>query len=241
MAALLSVVFAAWTYLFRQQWSMHAASMSAMWMPPSDDLAWLPVDFMLVFLMWSVMMVAMMLPSSVPMVLAFSRIAGQERFPFGRRVAIFVSAYLAVWFVFSVALTLLQWRFHALNWLSPMMENRNVDLAAAIFAVAGVYQFTALKNACLKQCRTPFGFLLSEWAEGNGGAFRMGLKHGAVCLGCCWAQMLIMFAVGVMNLLGMAMITLLVMLEKLSPIDRSLVSRAGGAAFLFWSVYLLAR
>lgn len=208
-------------------------------MPPSQIFAWKSIDFTLVFIMWAVMMVAMMLPSAVPMVLSFSRVCQQRQKSVYQLSMIFTLAYLCIWILFSVSLTLLQWQFHGLEWLTPMMENQSTLLAGAIFIFAGGYQFSSLKNACLRHCRTPMGFLLNEWKEGNFGAFKMGLKHGATCLGCCWVQMLIMFAVGVMNLLGMALITLLVIMEKLLPIEPVLFSRAVGSVFIFWGIFLL--
>ena len=96
-----------------------------------------------------------------------------------------------------------------------------------------------IKNACLTHCKTPMGFLLNEWQEGSVGAFKMGLKHGVNCLSCCWAQMLIMFAVGVMNLLGMAVITLLVIVEKYLPLESTFICTTVGVVFLAWGIFLL--
>jgi predicted metal-binding membrane protein len=145
---------------------------------------------------------AMMLPSAIPMILALARICRQQNKAVHRLTGLFTSAYLGMWLLFSSVLTLLQWQMHGLAWLSPMMANQNPLLAAGILFLAGVYQFMPLKNACLTHCKTPMGFLLNEWQNGGKGAFKMGLKHGANCLGCCWAQMLIMFAVGVMKPTG---------------------------------------
>ena len=136
-------------------------------------------------------------------------------------------------------LTLFQWQLHGLAWLSPMMANQNSLLAAGILFFAGFYQFMPIKNACLTYCKTPMGFLLNEWQQGNVGAFKMGLKHGTNCLGCCWAQMLIMFAVGVMNLLGMAMINLLIIVEKSMPLESTVICKAAGVVFLAWGIFLL--
>jgi predicted metal-binding membrane protein len=120
-----------------------------------------------------------------------------------------------------------------------MMANQNSLLAAGILFLAGFYQFMPIKNACLTHCKTPMGFLLNEWQEGGKGAFKMGLKHGVNCLGCCWAQMLIMFAVGVMNLLGMALITLLVIAGKYLPLESTVICKAVGMVFLVWGIFLL--
>ena len=239
LGVLLSCVFAAWAYLFYQHQQMVSQPMSGMWMPPSEPLAWGFEDFALVYFMWAVMMAAMMLPSAIPMIMAFTRVCRQQNQALFQLTGLFTSAYLAIWFLFSSALTLLQWQMHGLSWLSPMMENQNSIFAACILFLAGFYQFMPLKNACLTRCKTPLGFLLNEWLDGNVGAFKMGLKHGANCLGCCWAQMLIMFAVGVMNLLGMALITLLVISEKSIPLQSKFISRAVGVAFLAWGAFLL--
>ena len=215
--------------------------MSEMWMPHSSLPVWGFIDFALVFVMWAIMMVAMMLPSAIPMVFAFSRVCQQRKTTIYRPTVVFVLAYLSAWFGFSIVLTLLQWQMHELAWLSPMMENKNSLLASVILILAGVYQFLPLKKACLKQCRTPMGFLLNEWQEGYKGTYQMGLKHGAACVGCCWAQMLIMFAVGVMNLLGMAFVTLIVIVEKLAPADTAMISRTCGFAFILWGLYFLSK
>ena len=211
--------------------------MAQMWMPPRQLMAWTMDDFTWVFGMWAAMMAAMMLPTAVPMLTAFSRFCQRDSDANAWRTLWFGSGYLAVWMIFSSALTVLQWLFHGWAWLSPMMENRQPLLAAAIFLLAGVYQFTAFKHICLHHCRTPFGYLLNHWRPGNSGALQIGLQHGLSCLGCCWAQMLIMFAVGVMNLTGMLLITLWVIIEKWAPIDASKLGYGSGLLFLFWGVY----
>lgn len=239
VANVLAVIFAAWGYLFYQHQQMASQPMSGMWMPPSTLSAWHLVDFALVYFMWAVMMAAMMLPSAIPMILAFGRVCRQQNKPSYQLTGLFILAYMGIWLLFSCALTLLQWQMHGLAWLSPMMDNQNPVLAAGILLLAGFYQFMPIKNACLTYCKTPVGFLLTEWQEGPAGAFKMGLKHGAYCLGCCWAQMLIMFAVGVMNLLGMALLTLLVISEKSMPLQSKLICKAVGVAFLVWGVFLI--
>jgi predicted metal-binding membrane protein len=239
LAVVLALIFAAWGYLFYQHHQMASQPMSSMWMPPSELMAWGFIDFALVYFMWLVMMAAMMLPSAIPMILAFARVCRQQNKAPIKLTYLFTSAYLGIWLLFSSALTLLQWQLHGLAWLSPMMDNQNAILAAGIIFLAGFYQFMPVKNACLTHCKTPMGFLLNEWQDGTVGAFTMGLKHGANCLGCCWTQMLIMFAVGVMNLPGMALITLLVILEKSMPVESKFFSKAVGIAFLIWATFLL--
>lgn len=239
LAMVLAWVFAAWSYLIYQHTQMTSQPMSSMWMPPSEPLAWRFIDFALVYFMWAVMMAAMMLPSAMPMILAFARVCRQQNKAVYQLTGLFTSAYVGIWLLFSTALALLQWQMHGLTWLSPMMESQNSISAAGILFVAGFYQFMPIKNACLVHCKTPMGFLLNEWQDGSAGAFKMGLKHGAYCIGCCWAQMLIMFVVGVMNLLGMALITLLVVLEKTLPLQSKLICNVVGVAFIAWGIVLL--
>ena len=239
LATVLAVIFTAWGYLFYQHAQMASQAMSSMWMPPSEPMAWRFMDFSLVYFMWAVMMAAMMLPSAIPMILAFARVCRRQTKTPYKLTWLFTSAYLAIWLLFSSALTLMQWQMHGLAWLSPMMDNQNSIFAAGILILAGFYQFTPIKNTCLTHCKTPMGFLLNEWQDGNIGSFKMGLKHGANCLGCCWAQMLIMFVVGVMNLLGMALITLLVILEKSMPLESKLICKAVGLALIAWGTFLL--
>ncbi len=239
LATVLAVIFAAWGYLFYQRGQMASQPMSSMWMPPSELSEWCFIDFALVYFMWAVMMAAMMLPSAIPMILAFARVCRQQNKAVYKLTSLFISAYLGIWLLFSCVLTLLQWQMHGMAWLSPMMDNQNSLLAAGILFLAGFYQFMPIKDACLTHCKTPMGFLLNEWQDGPAGAFTMGLKHGANCLGCCWAQMLIMFAVGVMNLLGMALITLLVIAEKILPVEAKLICRAVGVVFIVWGAVLV--
>ncbi len=239
LAVVLAGIFIAWGYLFYLHHQMTTQPMSSMWMPPSEPMAWRFIDFALVYFMWAVMMAAMMLPSAIPMILAFIRVCRQQNKATYQLTYLFIAAYLGIWLLFSCALTLLQWQMHGLAWLSPMMANQNALLAAGILFLAGFYQFMPIKNACLTHCKTPMGFLLNEWQDGAAGAFNMGLKHGVNCVGCCWAQMLIMFAVGVMNLLGMALISLLVILEKTMPLETKLICKAVGVVFFAWAAFLL--
>lgn len=238
LLALLTVIFVSWFYLFYQHWQMTSLPMSEMWMPPSETAAWQFMDFGLVYVMWAVMMAAMMLPSAIPMVLVFNKICKQRQLTSHSRVFLFVVAYLLVWFVFSAVLTVLQWQMHGLHFLSPMMDNQSEYMAATIFLLAGAYQFTPLKEMFLQNCRSPMGFLLTEWRAGPSGAYYMGLKHGSMCVGCCWLQMLIMFAVGIMNLLAMVLITLLVLIEKALPAYNQWACRLVGVLFIGWGIWI---
>lgn len=239
VALLAAVIGGSWGYLFYQAWQMQHLPMAQMWMPPSVLSDWATADFFWVFSMWAVMMAAMMLPSSLPMLRAFARYCQKDAGANETRVLWFGGGYLAVWLVFSVVLTVVQWLFHGWAWLSPMMENRQPIMAAGILLTAGAYQFTAFKNACLRHCRSPFGFLLDHWQPGSLGAWQMGMSHGLSCLGCCWAQMLVMFALGVMSLPAMLLITLLAIVEKWLPVDPKKLSHAIGLLFLILAGYSL--
>lgn len=207
----------AWAATGAFAWAMAAMDHAAM--PAIDAQTWSAAEFALAFLMWASMMAAMMLPSAVPMVDAFATIAGRRRersAPY-TPTAIFVTGYLIVWTAFSGAATLLQWAFHKAAWLTPMMENASPAMAAAALLLAGGYQFTPLKRACLTHCRTPAAFILSDWQDGHAGAVIMGIRHGAFCVGCCWALMGLLFAVAVMSVGWMAALTAVVTIEKVAP------------------------
>jgi predicted metal-binding membrane protein len=188
-------------------------------------------DGLSLFAMWAVMMVAMMLPSTLPFVFAFSREQSRREAQKGTIVptGFFVAGYVGVWVAFSAGCAALQQFLHARALLSPMMVSTSLFFSACVLIGAGVYQWTPMKNACLHHCRTPFAFLLGRWREGESGAVRMGAEHGLICVGCCWMLMLLPFAAGVMDLRWMAGITVLLMLEKAAP-GGEWVSRIAGAA-----------
>jgi predicted metal-binding membrane protein len=179
--------------------------------------------------MWGVMMVAMMLPSALPMVLTFSEVCARQRER--PRAASFVAAYLAVWLGFSIAATALQWALQAADLVDPMIVSRSAVLNAGLLVIAGVYQFSPLKAMCLAGCRTPFGFLIGEWRPGPRGGFVMGLRHGLLCLGCCWALMALLFVGGVMNLAWVAALSLAVAAEKMAP-RGAMIARGLGALLI---------
>ncbi|MDF2235297.1 DUF2182 domain-containing protein [Albimonas sp. CAU 1670] len=191
------------------------------------------------FVMWAVMMAAMMLPTAAPMLVAFARMQGAGKAGSWAPVAGFAGGYLAVWSGFSLGAALLQAALTDLALMSPMMMTAAAPVSGAILIAAGLYQFTPFKHACLRLCRSPMSFLMTRWREGVGGALRMGLSHGAWCLGCCWALMLALFAVGVMNTAWIVGIAAYVLLEKLVP--RSLLlSRLSGAGLLGAGLWLVA-
>ena len=176
---------------------------------------WSVASVLAIWLMWAVMMAAMMLPSALPMTLAFASLSRRSAQP--ARAAAFVAAYLAVWLVFSAGATAWQWALQALGWVDAMVVSRSAGLTGGLLLLAGLYQFSRLKRMCLGRCRTPLGFLVGEWRAGVGGAFVMGWRHGLFCVGCCWALMALLFVGGVMNLAWIAALSVAVALEKLAP------------------------
>ncbi len=196
----------------------------------------------LIFLMWWVMMIAMMLPSAAPTLLLHHSLT---RCPDGsgnvRPTWVFAAGYLAVWALFSLLATSLQWALEPLGLIAPgMMSLRGGALAGTVLIVAGLYQFTSLKHACLRQCQAPAAFLSRHWQPGTRGAWAMGLRHGAFCLGCCWALMLLLFVGGVMNLYWIAGLALLVAVEKLAIFGKATVAVTGVALILSGIAVLMA-
>lgn len=206
------------------------SGMPGMKMAASGVAAWGPSDGFVLFAMWVVMMVAMMLPSAAPVILLFSRI-GATRASSGRvstPMSFFAAGYLAVWIAFSAVAALLQFGLHYLTLLSLEMRSANSILSGAILIATGVYQWLPVKQSCLSHCRSPLGFLTTSWKEGKRGAIRMGVTHGAFCVGCCWMLMLLLFVGGVMNLLLVAAISAMVLLEKVFPAGL-VIARVSGA------------
>lgn len=190
--------------------------------------------------MWAVMMLAMMLPSALPMVLTFAAV-GRNRQRTGRNyvpVAVFVAGYVVVWSGFSVVAAVAQWWLHRAALLSAAMVSTSGVLAGMVLIVAGIFQFTPLKNACLSRCRGTLEFVMTRWREGAAGALRMGIEHGAFCAGCCWALMALLFVLGVMNLFWVAALTGLVCFEKILP-GRLRLPLLTGIVMLGAGLYLL--
>jgi predicted metal-binding membrane protein len=208
MAVLVLVPLVSWAWIVVLSRDMYgpmtgasAWMMTAVWDAPHVLLLWA---------MWAVMMTGMMLPSAAPMIV----LAG------GARAYFVALGYLSIWTVFSAGATALQLLLMRLLIVTPMMELSRVSsrpAGAVLLALAGVYQLTPLKQACLATCQSPMAFLARRWRGGSSGAFRMGVEHGVYCVGCCWALMLLLFAGGVMNLIVVAALTVFVAFEKLAP------------------------
>lgn len=235
LAALAVLVVLSWAYTLHI--AMETTPMSAV-MPYITLWSW--GDFGYMFVMWAMMMIAMMLPSATPMILLFGRVrakretAGRSYAP----TAVFVSGYLLVWVGGSMLATLANWGLHSGGALSSMM-GQVAPVTGGIFLIAaGIFQWTPLKHACLDHCRSPLSFLTQNWRDGIPGAMLMGLHHGAYCLGCCWFLMALLFVLGVMNLIWVAVLTLIVLAEKLLPQGKA-ISRSLGFLLVIWGVWLV--
>jgi predicted metal-binding membrane protein len=224
--ALAALVLLAWlATLVGAGTGMDPAAMSGVLMPfalPASSSAWTPLYGLIAFFMWAVMMVAMMLPSASPMILLYARVIRQAESGGKARhasasIAAFASGYLALWSLFSLFAVAVQFGLERAGLLSAMMNSRSALLSGALLFAAGLYQLTPLKSACLNHCRGPAAFIAAHWRPDVVGALRMGLAHGAYCVGCCAALMLLLFAGGIMNLVWIAGLALLVALEKLAP------------------------
>jgi predicted metal-binding membrane protein len=239
LAGIAATVALCWAYLIPASLDMYGAmdGLSA-WMMKST---WDDRYMVMIFLMWAVMMTGMMLPSAAPAILLYGAIVRSRPHP-ERPVArsyAFAAGYLLAWLGFSVAATFSQWRLAEAALLSPMMESRSPVLGGVLLIMAGGYQWTPFKKACLHQCRSPIDYLSRHWRPGVRGALRMGIGHGLYCLGCCWALMLLLFFGGVMSLLWIAGITLFVLLEKLAPFgDRG--GQLSGLLLMAAGAWLLA-
>ncbi len=237
LSALVAVTALAWVYLIRMSATMDpSAPMEMMQVRP-----WEPVDFGMVLLMWTIMMVGMMVPTATPMTLTYAAVArkaARDQTPVPPTM-VFAAGYVVLWTLFSVLAALAQWGLDQAAVLSPMMVTTSPALGAGLLIVAGTYQLTPFKRACLDHCRSPAYFLSAHWKQGIGGAFRMGMEHGAFCVGCCWALMGLLFVGGVMNLLWVAGIAFFVLLEKVMPQGR-LASGVTGGALILAGVAMLA-
>lgn len=219
-----------WLYLF-QGAGMEAAGGMAAAMAPAN---WSAGYAAIMFVMWAVMMVAMMLPGAIPMILLFTNIARRRQRPEAAALTgAFAAGYVVAWGGFSLGAVGVQYLMAEAAVISPMMHTTNVALAGAILIGAGIWQWTPLKDTCLRHCRSPLNFLLRDWRDGASGAFAMGLHHGGYCLGCCWVLMLLLFVGGVMNMLWIAGLALYVLLEKVMPAGRWL-GRLAGLLLVVW-------
>jgi predicted metal-binding membrane protein len=206
--------------------------------------AWTPGNWLMVLIMWWVMMIAMMTPSASPVILLHARATrhaqAQGQLPKGVvPTAAFAGGYLLAWLGFSIAAAVLMWLLESAGAISAMgMSSVSAWLSAAILILAGLYQLSPIKHACLQRCRTPAEFLSRRWRPGVSGAMRMGLEHGVFCVGCCWVLMALLFVGGVMNVLWIGLLALFVIVEKLAPRGPA-VARIAGAVLVAWGAATL--
>jgi len=238
LAGLAAVVILSWLYLWHMAAGMDHAAMAM----PAGPRAASPGALILTFVMWTVMMAGMMLPSAAPAIVLYGAMVRKhaERGSTLPATWTFAAGYLLVWTGFSVAAAALQAALEAAALMTPAMTVASAELGALALVAAGVYQVTPLKQACLHKCRHPLEFFMTRWRAGSAGALRMGLEHGAYCLGCCWALMLLLFVAGVMNLAWVALIAAFIFAEKLLPAGR-LTSYAASALLVGYGIFALAR
>jgi predicted metal-binding membrane protein len=226
LSCVLVITALAWTYLVQLDRGM------------SMNMPWNARDVFFTFTMWSVMMVGMMSPSALPVLLIYAKTKEGAAQVSASPLPFFALGYATVWIGFSACAALAQFTLHQMALLSPMMSFSNSAVSSVILIGAGVYQLTPLKRTCLAHCQSPMGFLMSHWRSGKSGAFQMGLRHGVYCLGCCWALMCVLFAVGVMNLAWVALLAVFVLLEKVST-SGPLVSYIGGLTMIAAGAFVI--
>jgi predicted metal-binding membrane protein len=252
VAALIVLTALAWGYVLwlAADMDMGGMDMSGFRMIPAGmglmmpaTAPWNAIEFAFVFAMWAVMMVGMMTPSAMPMILLYARI-GRQAADAGKPLAStswFVAGYLLMWTAFALAATLAQWALERTALLTPTMEGASGVFGGLVMIVAGLYQWTPLKDACLQRCQAPWLFIQRHGGfRGSGlGSLALGARHGIDCVGCCWALMALLFVGGVMNVLWIALITIFVLVEKVVPAGR-VISRIAGVGLFAWGVWLLA-
>ena len=240
---LAGVIATSWAYLLcgaglnMEMMDMGGGQMMAM------PLEWSAQYVALIFVMWAVMMAAMMLPSAAPTVLLVTTLASDRTVdakPLPVTAMLFASGYLLVWCGFSVAATLLQWGLDEAGLLSETMAFDNGTAAGAVLIAVGIYEWTPLKDACLRHCRAPTDFLVRHWRQDAPGAVLTGMRHGIFCLGCCWLLMALLFVGGLMNVAWVAAVALLVLLEKTIPRGEQ-IGLLAGALSIEWGLISLIR
>lgn len=239
--AIAVLVLLTWSWVVREAAAMARmtghAGMAGMVMP--DPSPWSAGRLPWLAAMWAVMMTAMMLPGAAPMLLLYASFRRRRQVASNPipPTALFLLGYLSVWGTFSAAAALVQWWLHRVAVLSPGMQLASPRLAGVLLLMAGIYQWLPVKHACLAHCMSPLGFVMAHWREGALGTFRMGLAHGAYCLGCCWLLMLLLFAGGVMNLAWIAGLALLTLGERVFPWGAQ-IARTAGAVLAGWGGWL---
>lgn len=237
LSVLALVTLLSWVYLIDMAIDMDKMMSAGSMMQMK---AWTTSYFIAMLLMWVIMMVGMMVPTAIPMALVYAAVVRKA----ARQGSIlaptstFVSGYVVMWGLFGVAATFAQWGLDEAALLSPMMVSNSPAFGASLLMAAGIFQLTPFKDVCLRHCRAPAHFISESWKPGAWGAFRMGVEHGAYCIGCCWILMGLLFFGGVMSLLWIGGITLFVLLEKVVPLG-NLGGRIAGAGMALTGLIML--
>ena len=234
------LALATWAYLAWMDWGMRNMGVGADMLLMPRMQAWDAIDLALVFLMWALMMIAMMAPSVVPAAAAVSRVTNATEGTHRLTPSAFVAGYLIAWIAFSVGATLVHWGLLNAALVSPMMESSTPILSGLILIGAGAYQFTPFKRSCLRRCQSPLWILFecSGWSVTD--ALKGGVRLGAFCVGCCWALMALLFVLGVMNLTWVLVLAIYVLVEKSMP-HHAWIPWLAGIALMSWGLWLLAR
>ena len=245
LVALTGLTLLAWGYMAYEAWAMYrtgVCSCAGLKMSGPDLAPWSAWTLLPLFLMWAEMMVAMMIPTAAPMILTFAAVNRKRREQQGPYVpaGLFLLGYVIIWTGFSTFAAFGQWVLHGKALLSPMMVSTSPVFGGGLLIATGVFQWLPLKRSCLAHCRSPLGFIVTDWREGRAGALVMGLKHGAYCTGCCWLLMSLLFVAGVMNLWWIASISGLVLVEKVTRHGLH-VARIAGVVMILWGGWLLQK
>jgi len=224
-----SLILASWYYM-----------LVAMTMNMSPVSQWTALDIVMLFLMWAIMMAGMMLPSAMPVVLLIENINKKRQARNAQYVhtLYFIFGYLLAWSLYSLAITFVQWWFHHLSILTPMMISGQKWFTCALLIITGIYQWLPVKHRCLNLCRSPLNFIMTQWQEGILNAIKIGFKHGQYCIGCCWSLMALLFVFGVMDLKWIFALTIIVLIEKLAPYG-DLFSKILGIGLIGLSLFIL--
>jgi predicted metal-binding membrane protein len=243
LAGLAAITLLAWSYVWDGAgMGMSAIDMTAATLFPHRQPhvgGSMAASWGLVVLMWWAMMIAMMTPSAAPLVLLHGRVLRHHDRPSVLAAFLLLAGYLSVWLLFSLAAATVQKALEPSGLLSAMMLwSRSALLSALVLAAAGAYQFSPYKKACLSRCRAPARFLVEHWQPGARGTFLLGARHGLFCVGCCWLLMALLFVGGIMNLLWIAALMLIALVERLAPAGER-VAQAFGLVLLAWSAATL--
>lgn len=234
IACLVFVIALSWSYLLAGAgMGMEQASMSKFMHQTEWDVGYA----FTMFTMWWVMMAAMMLPSALPMILLFTSLNQKMGANSPVAVIAFVAAYLLIWGGFSAIAASCQWWLVQHDLMAAMKPINSTLLGAGLLIAAGIWQLSPWKQTCLNHCRAPIRFLSENWRAGTVGALQMGLKHGLVCLGCCWVLMALLFYGGIMNLLWIIGLAVFILIEKITPAS-SRFSRYTGMLLIAWGMLL---